>query len=1299
MGKLKFDITGDSSNFIAAMRQAEAAAGGMAQSVAKEGDQLDGVFKKLAGSAAAIFSISTAKNLVKQVYEVRSSFQDAESSLATFLGSAEKGTKFFNELKDYAWYNMFEFSDLLEASNQLIAFGNATEDIIPIIDRLSNVASGTNKPLAEYIDLWNKAKSTGTVGAEYMQSWAAHGIVLKDTLKEMGVEVSGSTITFEQLQAAIAHVTDEGGRFNGLMANMMENLSSSYGQLQDDVANMLNELGERWQGAMKKGIEGASALIDNYDKIGKALAGLIAAYGSYKVVLAATAAIQKSALLAKQIGEWVRMARALGVATANQVAFNNAAKLNPYVAVASAVIGVATALVTFNKRQSEAARMQAETTERITEETKALKDLYDAARDQTKSEGERKKAIEAINSKYGELLDNQLSEKASVGELAGAYNTLTAAIQDKQLAQMKEQSLAKAQSGLNKAQAALYNRNAGIIGRSGLPDADKGALTAEVSRWLAENAGAGYEETMASLREIYGRYGVAMTANRDSRLGLDVAAYKQAQDEFARSEEAFDQFAEGYKSAMGTVEDASGEAVEEQRTAVADIEANLRKTLARITELRRKAAGAGLTEAEAKELTQANTDYDAAAKKYKAYTGRDYGKTDNAQANLGKTRRDAEKAEAREMEDLENELAQAEIDALADGAEKTRKQRELDNKLELQQVERAKQDYIDALVERSRAIHKAEQEAAAKDSTYKPKAFDEAGAREAAEKSDGAKAYDTIASRKASKQEADRIKAEAEAMQEYLIQYGSYEEKKLATAQKYAKLIAAAETEGEAKSLAKKKEEELYSLEQEYKKTASAIQDLFGDMSRKTSKDLYDIADAGEEALEYIKGGVFDAGNEFGISEAAFNKLKDSPDKLKAVADAIRDIREQADSSALATTRMAKGVEKIFKAKGNNSVSFGEGLELLQSGLSDYTKAAGSLSGAFSSMGDALGQDWMTEASSYVDSVVNVASSTMDMAMAGAQVGGAAGAAIGAAIGLATSLTTEISKAKDAAKQARIEKWQEQVEDLQDSYDELGDAIDNAYSTDKAGLLEQQRENLRQQNENYRKMIDEENSKKKTDKSKVKEWEQAIKDNEKLMDDAAREAQEAINGISFDTFRDKFKDAIMDMDSTAEDWADDINDMLRDALVEQLLGEEFSDESDALLKRMSEAIASGDTAAFNALKAQYDELYRKYREKVSDIDNALPEYEGTSRSSASKGVASASQDSVDELNGRATAIQSHTFSINERMESMVDLSSQMLARLTRIDMNTARLEAVEEAVGYIKDDLGTIRTRGITIRT
>lgn len=83
------------------------------------------------------------------------------------------------------------------------------------------------------------------------------------------------------------------------------------------------------------------------------------------------------------------------------------------------------------------------------------------------------------------------------------------------------------------------------------------------------------------------------------------------------------------------------------------------------------------------------------------------------------------------------------------------------------------------------------------------------------------------------------------------------------------------------------------------------------------------------------------------------------------------------------------------------------------------------------------------------------------------------------------------------------------------------------------------------------------------------------------------------------------------------------------------------------------------------------------------------------RSAQARGVATASQDSVDELNGRAATIQSHTFTISENSNIIRDNVSAILSSVRRIEYNTEELHALRSDLHGLKD---TIEIHGVRLR-
>lgn len=298
---LKFEITGDNSNLLSSLDGAREGVRHAARDIEESGMGIEDMFKRIGAAAGIAFSLDQAKSFIGKIAEVRSYFQDIESTMEVFLGNQQKAAQFTEELKDYAYYNMFDFAQLADASKQMIAYGHSVDTVIPRLDQLSNIATGTKADLMELVKLYNSAKNLGEVGSQSLASWATKGLVVKDVLKEMGQEVDGTTVTFEQLNMVLDHVTGEGGMFHDLMLNQMSNISAEQGQLQDNLDAMYNEIGEKYQDFITGTIKAESWLVDHYKEVGSVILGLVAAYGEYQAALRVTRSIEKT--MEKQANE------------------------------------------------------------------------------------------------------------------------------------------------------------------------------------------------------------------------------------------------------------------------------------------------------------------------------------------------------------------------------------------------------------------------------------------------------------------------------------------------------------------------------------------------------------------------------------------------------------------------------------------------------------------------------------------------------------------------------------------------------------------------------------------------------------------------------------------------------------------------------------------------------------------------------------------------------------------------------------------------------------------------------------
>lgn len=179
----------------------------------------------------------------------------------------------------------------------------------------------------------------------------------------------------------------------------------------------------------------------------------------------------------------------------------------------------------------------------------------------------------------------------------------------------------------------------------------------------------------------------------------------------------------------------------------------------------------------------------------------------------------------RKAQDLENLLEQSEIDRMDDRAERAIRQRELNNKKEIQAIERQKEDYINAIIQDARDKFNAEEELKAKkDKNYKKRSFD------ASSISVDSSKYDAVIENTKKRQEYDIYKAEADAMRNFLREYGTFQQQKLAIAEEYAEKIRKAQNEGERRMLEKQRDAALLGVDVKSAKQNIDWQSVFGDL-------------------------------------------------------------------------------------------------------------------------------------------------------------------------------------------------------------------------------------------------------------------------------------------------------------------------------------------------------------------------------------------------------------------------------------------------------------------------------------
>ena len=621
---------------------------------------------------------------------------------------------------------------------------------------------------------------------------------------------------------------------------------------------------------------------------------------------------------------------------------------------------------------------------------------------------------------------------------------------------------------------------------------------------------------------------------------------------------------------------------------------------------------------------------------------------------------------AEELLQLRFKNQQDEINLMEDGAEKKRKQIELDYQKEYTEIQKLEREWL------AKNGEKLTQEQSIEISRRYTNAESK---------------YDKGISELEGGFTPEQLKT---SMNEYLAAYGTYINKRNA-------IIALSEekkkgkNEWEKKSIDEETKRTLSNLDIEAAKTTSSISLLFGDMKDKTLKDLQDINEKGKAALEFLKSSEWneEKGLELGITKETFEVWSQSPEKLKNISDALRDNKKAADDLRPSYDKVADGLKKIFMS-GDDTKKLKESLFDIQEGMNEIMQVGSFLSDTFSSLGDAFGNDTFTD----IADGINVAMDAANSAMQGAQAGSAFGpwgAAAGAAIGLVSSLASSIAKIHDKKNEKRIQELQDQIEVLEKSYERLGNSIEKAYSKDASNLINQQNKLLEQQKVLIQQQIREEQDKKKTDNDRIKEWQQQIEEINNLIEENKEKAVDAIFGEDVKTAIEDFASAYAEAWSNGEDRAESAKDAVKN-IMRQMVTESIksaiqaSGSMEKIRQKLQEFYADNVLSGWeqNYIYNMAEELQKELDKQFGWADSLMKDDSKEQQSASGRGFGTEmTHEDAGELSGRFTAL----YESNLRIETA---TQQQTIAITELRGSISSLITQAQGMYNIADETRTI---------
>lgn len=573
MAGLKFDITGDNGNMLSALQGVQNGVRQTQRVVEQSGQGIEQVFSKVQSAAAAAAGAFSAKELVRNVLEVRGQFQQLEVAFTTMLGSADKANDLMSQLVRTAATTPFDLKSVSEGAKQLLAYGTQADEVNGTLIRLGDIAAGLSIPLNDLVYLYGTTMTQGRMFTQDLRQFQGRGIPIADELAKIfgvtkdkvGELVTAGKVGAAEVQQAIENMTNAGSRFGGLMEAQSHTITGQISNIEDAIDSMFNDIGKANEGVINDALGGVSYLVEHWKEIGQIVLNVAAAYGIAKAAVVAWSTYQKihnllmekaAVQMALAKAEGIAMSEAEAMASVATMGFKNALNAlkvaiasNPVGALAVALTAVFTAMQLLDDETTElatASNKYGESAARSIQKVKTLSDEVKGLSNSNKTVTTSTKLSKDVLEELNQVLDESGVARIKEGDTIDTVNKK----REMAISLIKEEAIERqrlnnidagnkefddkvnsANEQLRKdlANATFYSTGDTVLNKL-LGSADEvreksSAIFTVISQTVQENAdlianktGSAYDK---GLNEIYGKIRAKMEAMGVSKAALD----------------------------------------------------------------------------------------------------------------------------------------------------------------------------------------------------------------------------------------------------------------------------------------------------------------------------------------------------------------------------------------------------------------------------------------------------------------------------------------------------------------------------------------------------------------------------------------------------------------------------------------------------------------------------------------------------------------------------------------------------------------------------------------------------------
>ena len=810
---------------------------------------------KLIGMLGGTYAL---KNLYNQMVAIRSQFQAADVAIQTMLGNKEKADALLMQVREYAKISPLEFGDITAATKMMVGFNIEAGKVPRYIQAIGDISMGNKQNFNSLTLAFSQMSATGKLmGQDLLQMINAGFNPLTEMANQTGKsvsqlkeEMSKGAISAEMVQEAFIKATSEGGKFFQMSEKGSQTIQGQLSMMQDAIDAAFNEVGQKTEGIIMTSIQTTTKLIENYDKIGRVLEGLVVAYGAYRTAIALTTFAESGHTIT------MTLLRARILLTQRAQALLNATMLaNPYVLAATAIgalIGTYISLGAWTSSTENAQKTFNEQIEKGKEEmdkyNRETEEAIKLAENDKDATGERRKALNLLIERYPSIIKKYIDEKGHLKDILNLKREIAEIDGKKKVDNYQDKSkeyadwanLAKNGTDVQKRQArAEYLR---LTGKSGMFSTTEDAYeyfstlsksyTNQANKENAKNSVEKFQNTIANWSKSQLNK-LAKALERGKNSGKNYVRFSNYKDlknaDISQNDiNTLSVYVEGLLNSKDSAV---------TKTTLEERKKKLQSELDALS--KEEAAGKKGQELRSK-IRKIEEDLKPYSSSYDAKNQKEYNADLKQDEDLLKLQRQERlNAEKQTLAALQAER-DANIAAISDDAERERQAMIAAHEKRMAEIKQQEKDMLENNIQKAAQEYQKQHQ---NDKNYKG-FFTQGLDKEVSLTKDQMRQINALYDKEASEYSRmlqEKQNADEEYRLQYLEKYGYDYEQRAAIAEKYDKQIAKATSEWQKKTLEEEKKQALAAFDLKQFQENIDWEALFGDLGRYTKKALKEV--------------------------------------------------------------------------------------------------------------------------------------------------------------------------------------------------------------------------------------------------------------------------------------------------------------------------------------------------------------------------------------------------------------------------------------------------------------------------